>query len=118
VATTAGLLKAKRVIHTVGPVWEGGSKGEENLLAAAYRESLALADREGLKSVALPSISTGVYGYPVEAAARVALRTALTHLEGKTGLELVRFVLFDRSAYDAFERALLSLLPTKRYRPR
>ena len=73
--TTGGALPARRVIHTVGPVWHGGGAGEPETLAACYRSSLSLADAEGLESVAFPSISTGAFGYPIEEAAPVALRT-------------------------------------------
>lgn len=86
-------LPARHIIHAVGPVWRGGGAGEESLLASAYRSSLALAEQHGLASIAFPSISTGAYGYPVGAAAHVALRTMAEHLGGHTGLRLVRFVL-------------------------
>ena len=81
VATTAGELAARRVIHTVGPIWRGGRSGEADTLAAAYRNSLERAREEGLRTVAFPSISTGAYGYPVEEAARVALRAVAGYLK-------------------------------------
>jgi O-acetyl-ADP-ribose deacetylase (regulator of RNase III) len=95
-------LPARHVIHTPGPVWRGGGRGEAELLASCYRESLRLAEEAGLKSIAFPSISTGVYGYPVGEAARVALGAIREHLEKGSGLELVRMVLFsehDREVY-------------------
>jgi O-acetyl-ADP-ribose deacetylase len=73
-------LPAKHIIHTVGPVWQGGEKGEAGVLAACYRESLARAAELGIKSIAFPSISTGIYGYPIELAAQVAFNTVLQHL--------------------------------------
>jgi len=82
VATTAGRLPAKRVIHTVGPIWRGGAHHEDETLASCYRESLALAAQEGLESIAFPAISTGVYGFPRERAARIAWRTVQEFLEG------------------------------------
>ena len=102
VATTAGELPAKWVIHTVGPVY---SKREDrsHLLAACHRNALRVADELGARTVAFPAISTGVYGYPVEEAAPVAIRAVR---EADTRVEEVRFVLFDRRAYEAFERAL------------
>jgi O-acetyl-ADP-ribose deacetylase (regulator of RNase III) len=96
-------LKARHVIHTVGPVWHGGKSGEPELLARCYRSSLALADKQGLKSIAFPAISTGVYGYPVEEAAPVAV-TAVRGAD--TRVELVRFVLFGDDAHRAFAAAL------------
>lgn len=109
VITTGGRLPAKHVIHTVGPVWHGGGRGEAESLASAYRESLALALKEGLKTVSFPSISTGVYGYPVDLAARVALGAVLAFLERGTALEEVRFVLFDSRTYQAYTAALTAL---------
>lgn len=106
VITTGGRLPARFVIHTVGPVWHGGGSGEAETLASAYRESLALALKEGLRTVSFPSISTGVYSYPVDLAARVALSEVLSILERSTGLEEVRFVLFDRRAAEAYATAL------------
>ncbi|MDP6782156.1 MAG: O-acetyl-ADP-ribose deacetylase, partial [Dehalococcoidia bacterium] len=82
VITTGGLLPARHVVHTVGPVWHGGRSGEADTLSSAYRESLSVAVREGLRTVAFPSISTGAYGYPLDLAARVALREVQSFLEG------------------------------------
>ena len=96
VATTAGRLPCRRVIHTVGPVWRGGSAGEAETLARCYRNSLALAAAEGLASIAFPSISTGAYGYPVADAAAVALRAVRDALQDGTYAGVVRFVLLER----------------------
>ncbi len=105
VITTGGRLPAKHVIHTVGPVY-GKSGNDAALLASAYRESLRLADKHGLKSIAFPSISTGAYGYPLEEAAPIALGTVAEYLQGETGIELVRFVLFNKQAKAAYVKAL------------
>lgn len=113
VITTGGRLPAKYVIHTVGPVWHGGGRGEAETLASAYRESLALAIDEGLRTASFPSISTGVYGYPVDLAARVALREVHSILEPSTGLEEVRFVLFDRRTHEAYAAALQEVATEK-----
>ena len=96
-ATTAGRLQARWVIHTVGPVWHGGGDGEAELLAPCHRRSLEVAAELGARSVAFPAISCGVYGYPVERAAHVAVGAVRGH-----ELDLVRFVLFDDAAYEAF----------------
>lgn len=99
VSTTGGELPARRVIHTVGPVWHGGGAGEAGLLADCYRNSLQVAVEDGLRTVAFPSISTGIYGYPVAQAAAVALSTIKSFIEAQPDkLEEVRMVLF--SAYD------------------
>jgi O-acetyl-ADP-ribose deacetylase (regulator of RNase III) len=104
VATTAGKLPATWVIHTVGPVYATSKKAEcERLLASCHIESLRVADEMGAKTVAFPAISTGVYGYPVEDAAPVAVGAVK---QAKTNVEEVIFVLFDESAYAVFERAL------------
>ena len=100
VITTGGALPARRVIHTVGPVWQGGGAGEAETLAACYRSSLALADAEGLESVAFPSISTGAFGYPIDEAAPVALRTIARVLRGRAAVRLVRCVLFSERDLD------------------
>ena len=94
VITTGGDLPAQYVIHTVGPIWRGGDRGEAGLLASCYKNSLALAGDSGLATVAFPSISTGVYGYPVARAARVALTAVREALPGIPSLTEVRFVLF------------------------
>ena len=107
VITTGGNLKAKYVIHTVGPVWRGGSRGEPELLASAYRESLKLATTYKLKSVSFPSISTGAYGYPLSDAAKVALSTLIDFLQNNaTSLELILFVLWGAGAYQAYRTVL------------
>jgi O-acetyl-ADP-ribose deacetylase (regulator of RNase III) len=107
VMTIGGNLKAKYVIHTVGPVWHGGSKGEPELLASAYHESLKLAMAHKLSSVSFPSVSTGVYGYPVNQAAKVALDNVADVLSrSPTSLREVVFVLFDSRTFDAYRAAL------------
>ena len=111
--TTGGRLRARYVIHTVGPVyWREGAQRAAELLASAYRRSMEVAAEHGLASVAFPSISTGAYGYPVDEAAPVALRTVLEFLDqhGDSGLDLVRFVLFDQKTYESYYRALTRLL--------
>jgi O-acetyl-ADP-ribose deacetylase len=115
VITTAGELPAKSVIHTVGPVWRGGQAGEAALLRSAYQESLVLAREHSLAHIAFPSISTGVYGYPVEAAAEVALtavRDSLTVAAPGTWRR-VTFVLFDSETYKAYQHALFKLFPER-----
>jgi O-acetyl-ADP-ribose deacetylase len=107
-ATTGGALPARHVIHAVGPIWRGGEQGEPELLASAYRSCLTLADELGARSLAFPAISLGIYGYPIDDGARVALRTVAAHLDGQTGLEVVRFVLRD-ATYPAFAAALAEL---------
>jgi O-acetyl-ADP-ribose deacetylase (regulator of RNase III) len=110
VITTGGNLPAKRVIHTVGPIWRGGGHGEPETLANAYRNSLRLASEHKLATVAFPSISTGVYGYPIDQAARVALATVIDYLQGHPEIELVRFVLFSAADYAVYEAALGELM--------
>ena len=103
VITTGGNLKARFVIHTVGPVWHDGDKGEPELLASAYRESLKLAAENNLESVSFPSISTGAYGYPVVRAAKVAIDTVSSFLkEGTSSIREVVFVLFDSSTLQSY----------------
>jgi O-acetyl-ADP-ribose deacetylase (regulator of RNase III) len=105
VITTAGKLKAKYVIHTVGPIWRGGGEGEADLLAQAYRSCLELAASRGIKSIAFPSISTGAYGYPIAEASRVALRAIKEFLEEKPFFDEVVLVLFSKDALKVYEEA-------------
>jgi O-acetyl-ADP-ribose deacetylase (regulator of RNase III) len=107
VITNAGHLPARYVIHTVGPVWNNGRGNEARVLASAYRESLVLADKMALTSIAFPSISTGAYGYPVLEAAGVALTEIQEYLQaGTTGLERVILTLFSRPDYDIYRQQL------------
>ena len=118
VSTTGGQLPAGYVIHTVGPVWYGGDCGEPETLASCYRESLSVADKLHLTNIAFPSISTGVYGYPVERAAEVALKSIAITLPDLRYIRDVRFVLFSNADFKTYTRALESLAATKpeRYR--
>lgn len=107
VATTAGRLPAKYVFHAVGPVYRGGAHGEAALLASCYRTCLKLAAERGVRTIAFPSISTGVYGYPVKEAAKVAIGEVAAALErGEGPVEEATFVLFGREAYDAYAAEL------------
>ncbi|MEN6464823.1 MAG: O-acetyl-ADP-ribose deacetylase [Syntrophaceae bacterium] len=106
VITGGGDLMAKYVIHAVGPVYRDGKRGEPELLRSAYLESLRLASDNGIKSISFPALSAGAYGYPMDEAARIALTTAAEYIKGHPEIKLVRFVLFGKPAYDAFERAL------------
>ena len=107
VITTGGNLKAGFVIHTVGPVWHGGSQGEPDLLASAYQESLKVAADNNLVSISFPSISTGAYGYPVAEAARIAIEVVVSFIkEGGTSIKEVVFVLFDKGTYESYLHAL------------
>jgi O-acetyl-ADP-ribose deacetylase (regulator of RNase III) len=106
VITSAGRLACKHVIHTVGPVWQGGESGEAAVLARCYRSSLALAAEHGLASLAFPSISTGAYGYPVDAAASVAVAAVKHSLDAPTTVHLVKWVLFSDRDLEAYRRAL------------
>ena len=110
VITSAGNLKARHVIHTVGPIWRGGNRGEPELLAQAYQNSLRLAVEKGLKTVAFPSISTGAYGYPVGQACRVALEAAKAFLEREDKLDEVVFVLFSERALEVYLDAAKEVL--------
>ena len=107
-ATTAGDLFAQHVIHTVGPVWRGGDRGEAELLASCHRRALEVAAELDCRTVAFPAISTGVYGYPVELAAEVALRTIHNELEKHPQIDEVRFVLFSDEHLEAFQQHLPS----------
>jgi O-acetyl-ADP-ribose deacetylase (regulator of RNase III) len=103
--TTAGELPARHVIHTVGPVWHGGEQGEAELLASCHRRVLEVAADLGCRTIAFPAISTGVYGYPVDEAAEVALRATRGELDRHPEIERVTFVLFSDEHLAAFERA-------------
>jgi O-acetyl-ADP-ribose deacetylase (regulator of RNase III) len=113
VITTAGNMKARHVIHTVGPIWRGGNRGEPELLANAYRESLELAADKNLTSVSFPSISTGVYGYPVDKASRIALKTVVAFLFKPTSIKEVVFVLFDTRTFEAYAESLQEIMGEK-----
>lgn len=112
VLTRGYKLEARYVIHTVGPVYRSSNPRTEELLESAYRRSLEVALAKGIRSVAFPSISTGAYGYPLEEAAPVALRTVAEFLRAHPEIERVRFVLRGDSALQAFEEALQGLDPT------
>ena len=105
VVTSGGNLKAKYVIHTVGPIWHGGNQKEPELLAEAYRNSLKAAVSKRLKTIAFPSISTGAYGYPIEKASRIALATAKDFLEKEDNLDKVTFVLFSENDLEVYKDA-------------
>jgi O-acetyl-ADP-ribose deacetylase (regulator of RNase III) len=103
-------LPARWVIHTVGPIWYGGQSGEDDLLAQCYRNSLALAEANHIKTIAFPSISTGVYGFPVERASRIAVAEVKGFLEKNTSLEKVIFVCFDRNTYGCYAKAVKDII--------
>ena len=103
--TSGGDLKARHVIHAVGPVYDGTPRSAE-LLASAVRAALQMADDHGLKSIALPAISTGIFGYPMEEAAQVMLRAAIEYLQGETDLERAVFCLYGQRAFDVFASEL------------
>jgi len=109
VATGAGDLPARWVVHAVGPVWRGGGHGEPELLAAAYRSAIDQAVRLGARTLTLPAISAGIYGYPLDRAAAVAIGTVAEALRAGAPLERVTFVLYSANTLDAFERALAAL---------
>lgn len=111
VITTGGNLPARHVIHTVGPIWHGGNKGEAALLESAYRESLKLAAEHKLTSISFPSISTGTYGYPVAEAVTVAIKAVVSFLtEQVASLKEVVFVLFDSRTYAAYASTLEEII--------
>jgi O-acetyl-ADP-ribose deacetylase (regulator of RNase III) len=105
VITSGGNLKAKFVIHAVGPRYSGSPKDPE-LLSSAYRKSLELCTQNKISSIAFPSISTGIYGYPVEEASKIALKTVMDYLKDHAEIELVRFVLFDSKTFAVYKDAL------------
>jgi O-acetyl-ADP-ribose deacetylase (regulator of RNase III) len=110
VITTGGNLKAKYVIHTVGPIYRGGTKDEAKLLQSAYRNSLKLAQEKGLQSISFPAISCGTYGYPLDVAAHLALKTCIEFAYENTGIKLIRHILFDRRIYEVFSAELKNLV--------
>lgn len=110
VITTGGNLKAKYVIHTVGPVYRGGNRREADLLQSAYRKSLELAAQKKLQSISFPAISTGVYGYPVEEAAHIALSTCIDFAKTNTEIKLIRHVLFNSKVFDLFAEKMNKLI--------
>ena len=99
-------LPARWVIHTVGPVWRGGTQGEDELLARCYRHSLALAEQHGIRTIAFPAISTGAYGFPLERATRIAIAEVRRFLETNRSIEKVIFVCFGKRAYECYLNAL------------
>ncbi|WP_235832931.1 O-acetyl-ADP-ribose deacetylase [Gottfriedia acidiceleris] len=102
VITTGGNLPAKYVIHTVGPVWNGGNKNEEGLLSSCYLNSLDLARANGIETIAFPNISTGIYGYPKIPAAQIAIKAVNEYLENNEGIKEVVFVCFDEENYQIY----------------
>jgi O-acetyl-ADP-ribose deacetylase (regulator of RNase III) len=107
VATGAGRLPAKFVFHAVGPVYRDGTRGEPELLAACYRRCLELAEERGVRTISFPAISTGIYGYPAEEAAIIAVREVQQHLAREKGsVETVIFVLFGKNAFDVYANVL------------
>jgi len=109
VITTGGSLKARHVIHTVGPVWSGGRSGEAEALGECYSNSLRIAAQEGLRSVAFPSISTGAYGYPVREASVVALKAVKSYVESEGAPAEVTFVLYGENDFKTYAEALEEL---------
>jgi len=106
VMTTGGNLPSKYVIHTVGPIYKNGTSGEPELLQSAYFNCLKLAEKNNIKTIAFPSISTGVYGYPIKEASVLALETVMSCLKGKTFIERAEFVLFSLKDYNVYCSAL------------
>ncbi len=106
VITTGGSMKARHVIHTVGPVWSGGWSGEPVALAECYSSSLGIAAQKGLRTVAFPSISTGAYGYPIREASRVALKAVKSYLESEGGPAEVTFILYTENDFKTYMEAL------------
>jgi O-acetyl-ADP-ribose deacetylase len=113
VITTAGNMKARYVIHTVGPIWHGGDQGEPALLASAYRESLKLAAENKLTSISFPSISTGAYGYPADKASRIAIKEVISFLSVPSSIKEVVFVLFDARTYEIYADTLWNTMGEK-----
>jgi O-acetyl-ADP-ribose deacetylase len=114
VATIAGNLPAKIVVHAVGPIWHGGDRGEPELLRSAYANSLRRAEERGMTSIAFPSISTGIYGYPIEQAGPIAVGAALDHVRNGSALHRIVFCLYsgyDYAVYERHFRQLTSVMP-------
>jgi O-acetyl-ADP-ribose deacetylase (regulator of RNase III) len=116
VATPGGRLAAKYVIHTVGPVWSGGDRNEAETLASCHREAIRVADELQLSSLAFPAISTGIYGYPVELAAHVAIASAADAFAHAAHIRVVKFVLFDAGALRSFHVAAMAYAESKSLR--
>jgi O-acetyl-ADP-ribose deacetylase (regulator of RNase III) len=112
VVTSGGRLKAKMVIHTVGPIWKGGNEGEAQMLAKAYGNCLALALEMHIRSISFPSISTGAYGYPIEKASGIALSTVLDFIKEHNGIDEVHFVLHSQHDLMIYEAALKEVIQT------
>ena len=105
-------LPAKWVIHTVGPVWRDGQHGEDDLLASCYRSCFTLAEKNSIRSIAFPSISTGAYGFPLERAAKIAVRETAEFLKANSSLESVTLVCFGGGACEIYRRAVAELIPS------
>ncbi len=103
-------LPAKYVIHTPGPIWRGGERDEDRLLANCYRNSLTLAVQRNARAIAFPSISTGIYGFPIERASRTAIREVKTFLENDATIEKIVFVCFSRTDYNVYQAALKEII--------
>ncbi|MFC3799330.1 O-acetyl-ADP-ribose deacetylase [Cohnella sp. GCM10012308] len=110
VITTGGNLQARYVIHTVGPVWQGGAGSEDELLGNCYRNALSLAAEHGIRTIAFPNISTGIYGYPKARAADVALKAIAAVLDSRQAFRQIRFVCFDQENYDLYARRIERLI--------
>lgn len=110
VITTGGRLAARFVIHTVGPIYRGGTKNEARLLSLAYRNSLTLAATKGLQSISFPAISCGIYGYPIHEAASVALSTCIEYARKNSNIKLIRHILFDRGIFEVFDEEFKKLI--------
>ena len=115
--TGGGNLNARYVLHAVGPIYVGGHKREPELLKGAYFSCLKLASEHSIKSIAFPSISTGVYGYPLEEAAKIALLTVIDYLKAHEEINLIRFVLFGSEAYKTYEKALKEIKISRNFEP-
>jgi len=114
VMTTSGDMPSRFVIHTVGPIWRNGSRGEPETLASCYSKCLELAVEEGIRTISFPSISTGAYGYPLDQAAEIALKTVKDFLEHIEGIREVVFVLWGKESFNSYETALNGLIKGKK----